>query len=230
MAEKTETDALLDEINAEIAALKKPTTAQMRALRRGFSARVKAWPPRAVVALALRVREGPLFVHRMVAYELIHYHAGALASLTAADLERLGRGLDSWYVVDTFAPYLAGPAWRNGQISDAVVTKWAKSKDLWWRRAALVSTVALNNKARGGAGRGDAGRTLAVCALLVNDREDMVVKALSWALRELAKRDPGAVRGFVEAHDPALAARVKREVANKLRTGLKTPKGRKADA
>ncbi len=33
----------------------------------------------------------------------------------------------------------------------------------------------------------------AMCALLVTDRDDMVVKALSWALRDLAKRDPGAV-------------------------------------
>jgi len=31
------------------------------------------------------------------------------------------------------------------------------------------------------------GRTLAIYRLLVDDRTDLVVKALSWALRELAK-------------------------------------------
>lgn len=66
----------------------------------------------------------------------------------------------------------------------------------------------------------------AMCALLVTDRDDMVVKALSWALRDLAKRDPGAVRAFVEAHAAALAPRVRREVAHKLTTGLKNPKKR----
>jgi 3-methyladenine DNA glycosylase AlkD len=85
----------------------------------------------------------------------------------------------------------------------------------------LVSTVALNNKARGG--DGDPARTLAVCELLVDDREDMVVKALSWALRELAKRDANSVEGFLETFGAKLPARVLREVRNKLSTGLKTP-------
>ena len=46
----------------------------------------------------------------------------------------------------------------------------------------------LNLRAAGGTG--DAERTLAVCAQLAADRDDMVVKALSWALRELIVWDP----------------------------------------
>ena len=49
-------------------------------------------------------------------------------------------------------------------------------------------------------------------------------KALSWALRELVVHDPDAVREFLEEHEDALAARVKREVRNKLTTGLKNPR------
>ena len=60
--------------------------------------------------------------------------------------------------------------------------------------------------------------------MLLSDRDDMVVKALSWALRELAKRDAGAVRKFLAENDGALAARVLREVRNKLTTGLKNPR------
>jgi 3-methyladenine DNA glycosylase AlkD len=121
--------------------------------------------------------------------------------------------------VDTFGCYVAGPAWHQGQLADAVVHGWAASQDRWWRRAALVSTVALNCRARGG--RGDTARTLAVCERLVEDRDDMVVKALSWALRELAKRDAPAVRQFLDAHGARLAGRVRREVESKLTTGLK---------
>jgi 3-methyladenine DNA glycosylase AlkD len=51
----------------------------------------------------------------------------------------------------------------------------------------------------------------------------MVVKALSWALRELIVHDPDQVRDFLVVHDAVLAARVKREVRNKLDTGLKNP-------
>ena len=51
----------------------------------------------------------------------------------------------------------------------------------------------------------------------------MVIKAMSWALRELIVHDPKAVRKFLDEHYQVLAARVKREVKNKLRTGLKNP-------
>jgi 3-methyladenine DNA glycosylase AlkD len=54
----------------------------------------------------------------------------------------------------------------------------------------------------------------------------MVAKAMSWALRELVIHDPEAVREFLKDHGDVLAARVKREVTNKLNTGLKNP-GRK---
>ena len=50
---------------------------------------------------------------------------------------------------------------------------------------------------------------------------DMVVKALSWALRELAKREDGPVREFMEENDERLAGRVRKEVWNKLNTGKK---------
>jgi 3-methyladenine DNA glycosylase AlkD len=70
---------------------------------------------------------------------------------------------------------------------------------------------------------GDAPRTLSVAALLAGDRDDMVVKGMSWALRELIPVDRRAVERFLEEHAEALAARVKREVRNKLATGLKNP-------
>lgn len=159
---------------------------------------------------------------RFVAYELVHHHKSALASLNTTLLEELGEGLDSWEAVDTFACYLSGPAWREGQVSDTTIKRWARSKDRWWRRAALVSTVPLNLKARGGTG--DASRTVDICAMLVRDRDDMVVKALSWALRAMATRGPESTRNFLAQHERVLAPRVLREVNNKLVSGLKNPR------
>jgi 3-methyladenine DNA glycosylase AlkD len=138
----------------------------------------------------------------------------------ASHLRRLGAQLDSWGAVDTFACYVAGPAWRAEQISDAEVARWARSPNRWWRRAALVSTVPLNVKAQGGTG--DARRTRTICRILVDDRDEMVVKAMSWALRSLAAPDPAAVAAFVDDYRGRLAPRVLREVRNKLTTGRKT--------
>jgi 3-methyladenine DNA glycosylase AlkD len=217
--------ALAAEIDAALAALPSRTTADIRAMRQGFSKLIASASPAATLDLALRLMERPGFEHRFIAYELVCHHRAALASLREKELLQLGRDLDSWNSVDTYACYLAGPAWREHQISDAVVRRWARSEDFWWRRTALVCTVALNNKARGG--RGDTERTLAICRLLMDDREDMVVKAMSWALRELAKRDPKAVRAFLDEHRESLAPRVIREVEHKLVTGLKNPRREK---
>jgi len=46
-------------------------------------------------------------------------------------------------------------------------------------------------------------------------------KALSWALRELAKRDTDPVKDFINSHQNRLHPRVVREVNNKLKTGKK---------
>jgi 3-methyladenine DNA glycosylase AlkD len=61
----------------------------------------------------------------------------------------------------------------------------------------------------------------------LGDRDDMVVKAMSWALRELAKREPEIAARFVRTHEDRLASRVRREVRNKLATGLKNPSRRR---
>jgi len=219
-------DKLAAEIAARIRALQTSKTEEVRAIRREFSKRLAKATPRLVVAAALRLMENPAIEHRFVAYEIVSKHPAALASLGKKELERFGRGIDSWGAVDMFACYLSGPAWREHQVPDKLIHSWTRSKNRWFRRAALVSTVPLNSKARGGSG--DAKRTLEVIRALLADRDDMVVKALSWALRELSKREPGAVRHFLDEHRSELAARVVREVENKLSTGLKNPRLRSA--
>jgi len=219
-AERPDPRALAADIAAEIRALPEANTPNVRAVRRGYSRELK----KADAALVLDLARELLgrYGHRWVAYELIAAHPGAFRCLDATLLEDLGRGMDSWSAVDTFGRILSGPAWREGLVADELIHRWARASDRWWRRAALVSTVALNVRSRGG--RGDVPRTLAVCRRLVADPDDMVVKALSWALRQLAVHDPNAVRAFLEEHDDVLAARVKREVGNKLATGLKNPR------
>ena len=210
-------EALAVEIDRRIRALPDRTVGSIRGVRLEYSRRLRSALAEQVVGLALAL----VGRQRWVAYELLYHHPGALECLDAHRIERLGQGMDSWVAVDTFGCDVAGPAWRKRRMPDAVVHRWAVSEDRWWRRAALVSTVPLNLRSRGGTG--DTQRTLDVCRRLIADRDDMVVKALSWALRALVVQDPEAVRRFLEAHGDALAPRVRREVRNKLETGLKNP-------
>lgn len=158
---------------------------------------------------------------RQAGYELLSRREDVLAELGVRDVERLGRGNDDWASVDAFATLVAGPTWRMGRVTDAAVARWARSKDRWWRRTALASTVALNVPSRGGSG--DVPRTMAVCEMLAADPDPIVAKALSWALRTAIRHDPVTVADFIERHDDELASLVKREVRTKLKTGLKNP-------
>jgi hypothetical protein len=213
--------ALVDETLATVKALPQKSAVPMRAVRTALSRKLKAAAPAEVVDAATRLKAAGL---DWFGWELIYAHKPTLKSIDIAVVEAMGQGMDSWYDTDGWGMVLAGPAWVNGRIADADVKRWAKSPDLWWRRAALVATTGLNNKSRGG--RGDPGRTLAIVAMMIDEREDMIVKAVSWALRMLVPWHPEAVADFVADHEDRLAARVKREVRNKLRTGVKNPKGR----
>ena len=215
--------ALAAEIDARVRALPVWNTPGTRALRREYSRKLRNADPGLVLDLA---RELFRYDQQGLARELILYHRKAFRCLGEAELEEFGRDINSWWSVDGFARDLAGRAWREGQVSDAVIHRWARSPDRWWRRAALVSTVPLNVKAEGGTG--DVPRTLEVCRMLAADHDDMVAKALSWALRELVRHDAGAVQAFLAEHEHVLAARVKREVTNKLTIGLKNPRKKEA--
>ena len=189
-------------------------------LRREFARSLKGASPAYVLQVARELFYN--YDNPGHASSLLMLHRETFRTLGEQEIEEFGQGINTWGKVDTFARWLSGPAWLGGQISDGLVHKWAHSEDRWWRRAALVSTVALNVRSHGG--YGDVDRTLEVCRRLVNDRDDMVVKAMSWALRELVVHDPEAVQAFLDEYEDELAARVKREVKNKLQTGLKNPR------
>ena len=213
-------DQLAAQILAAIRALPVQDTESMRSLRRQFSLNLKQADPAVMFNLAYKLIDK--HSHRWFVYELLRYHKPAFHAIDETEIVALGTGMNSWDSVDSFARILSGPVWLNGQISNDLIHQWAGSDNVWWRRAALVSTVALNVRSQGG--YGDTPRTIAVCQLLADDHEDMIEKALSWALRELVIHDPDAVKLFLSDYDSVLATRVKREVKNKLTTGLKQPR------
>jgi 3-methyladenine DNA glycosylase AlkD len=162
----------------------------------------------------------------MLGHMLLDRDRPALAVLEPADLGREGEGLgahvDNWVLTDTFGPWVLGMAWRLGRVTDEWMWTWVEDADPWYRRLTLTATIAWNARSRGGVG--DAERTGRWCAAAVDDRAPMVVKALSWALREWAGPQPEEVGRFLATWDDRLPALVRREVATRLRTGTKRGK------
>jgi hypothetical protein len=69
--------------------------------------------------------------YRWIAFEIIQCHKTAIKIIGVKELEEFGKQIDSWGAVDIFAGFLAGPAWRNGQVSDELILSWANSTDFW---------------------------------------------------------------------------------------------------
>lgn len=214
-------DALAARIRARFEAGRDGTLKTARRIRKAVCRDLEDEPGRRVVEWALHEVEAAE-IPRWFLYEILRDHPQAMAALGPQQVVRLAGDLTSWGDVDAFGTLLAGQAWRRGRLSDVDILRWARRPEPFWRRAALVSTVPLNSKAQGGAG--DPERTLRVCEALRDDRQDLVVKAMSWALRELSMRDPVAVENYLASRGKDLAPRVIREVRNKLTTGLKNPK------
>lgn len=186
-------------------------------------------PPEAVIDIAKALWEtAPSFWNQSF---LLHLHPTALQRIRVRDLETMGDLADTWGKVDQFCS-MTNTLWRLGWLSDARLRKWAVSENRWWRRIALVTMVIkppknttqrkLLIKTHGR--HHDPKRVLPICEMLVSDRDDMVVKAMSWVLRDVSKAHPKVIRDFLKKHEDVLAARVLREVRNKLEYGVKNPK------
>lgn len=134
--------------------------------------------------------------YRLVPYELIYFHPGAIEHLDLHQVESLSQGIEDAYSADIFARYIAGPTWDKDVINDELITKWITNQNPWLRRSAIMSTIYVNK---------DPKHVLKYASLLVEDKDDDIVEALSTVLRAVMISDHQKVSEFVEAHKTTLA-------------------------
>lgn len=182
---------------------------------------LKSWTEPNKKELLLHLVKTNIFECHLLTYYFLEKEKELLESLNLNEVQNLAASLDNWVLVDTYSTFILGYLWHRKIITDEYIHNLLKSESVWLRRTAVVSTVALNQSARGGSG--DVDRTIEVCEKVVHEKHPMIVKALSWALRVLIKTDRQAVVGFIMYHNNSLHNQVKREVNNKLETGLKNP-------
>lgn len=101
------------------------------------------------------------------------------------------RYINNWDLVDLSAPNIPGIHLKDKNRS--ILFKMAGSADLWERRIAIISTSAFIRS-------GDHADALAISRILLNDRQDLIHKAVGWMLREIGKRDGKAEREFLNKY------------------------------
>jgi 3-methyladenine DNA glycosylase AlkD len=97
-----------------------------------------------------------------------------------------------WDTVDGLGNAAVRPLGRRYDIDD-VVERWSESGDVWLIRAAIQHQ-------RGWKQDTDVDRVLSLCDRHWYEREFFVAKAIGWALRDLARLNPVAVRRFLADH------------------------------
>ncbi|MGM0643664.1 MAG: DNA alkylation repair protein [Thermodesulfobacteriota bacterium] len=99
--------------------------------------------------------------------------------------------VNNWDLVDMSAPGIAG-AWLYGE-DRSILFDLARSGVLWDRRISIVATLFFIRNH-------EFGPTLSLAGILLNDKEDLIHKAVGWMLREIGKRDFTVLEDFMQAN------------------------------
>ncbi|HEV7715901.1 MAG TPA: DNA alkylation repair protein [Steroidobacteraceae bacterium] len=104
--------------------------------------------------------------------------------------------VNNWDLLDSSADPIVG-----GWLADkdrGLLDRFAVSKHLWTRRVAIIATFYFIKG-------GEARDTLRIAEALLNDRHDLIQKAVGWMLREVGKRvHPDILRAFLRRHASAM--------------------------
>jgi len=129
----------------------------------------------ALLILALRTSQSDESTKKQV-YELYRAHI---------------RYINNWDLVDASAREIVG-----GYLADKSrepLYQLAASRNLWERRISIVATHYFIRQ-------NDFADTLRVAERLLDDREDLIHKAVGWMLREVGKKQPPALEAFLRRH------------------------------
>jgi len=101
------------------------------------------------------------------------------------------RNINNWDLVDLTADRISGAYLFDKDKS--LLFELAKSDDLWDRRIAIMSTFHfIKNHSFDVA--------LSISTILLNDKHDLIHKAVGWMLREIGNRDLKTEEGFLLKH------------------------------
>ncbi len=101
------------------------------------------------------------------------------------------KNINNWDLVDLSSHKILGEYLLDKDRN--ILYDLAKSKLLWERRIAIVSTFAFIRK-------NQFEDSLKISEILLSDKHDLIQKAVGWALREIGKKDKKVLINFLEQY------------------------------
>jgi 3-methyladenine DNA glycosylase AlkD len=104
----------------------------------------------------------------------------------------------NWAAIDGLAPTLLTPLVTTYPDLASRVGEWTSSRNMWLRRAAVVTFVPLARKGM------QLDRAYMIVEDLLDDVHDLMHKACGWLLRETGKADARRLEQFLLIHGPRI--------------------------
>ncbi|MFA6022825.1 MAG: DNA alkylation repair protein [Candidatus Pacearchaeota archaeon] len=98
------------------------------------------------------------------------------------------KNINNWDLVDLSAPNIVGNFLLDKNRK--ILYHLAKSDSLWDKRISIISTATFIRE-------NQLEDTLKISEILLNDKHDLIHKAVGWMLREVGKRDKKALEDFL---------------------------------
>ncbi|HEU0292229.1 MAG TPA: DNA alkylation repair protein [Anaerolineales bacterium] len=160
-----------------------------------------------------KMLESPIHEMRVGAVSIMDFQARSKKTTEARRKELFGLyirrhdRINTWDLVDRSAPYVVG-GYLFDKKRDALY-KLARSKKMPERRTAIVSTGYFIRK-------GDVEDTLKIAEMLLQDKEDLIHKAVGWMLRAAGDVDRNKLLSFLDEHAAAMPRTLLRYSTEKL--------------
>ncbi|MGW1540600.1 DNA alkylation repair protein [Streptomyces sp. NPDC002309] len=141
-------------------------------------------------AVALRCWELPEREFHYFAVDYLRRHVSRCSSGFLPVARRLVSTVPWWDTVDLLAAHVVGPLVAADPGLGPDMDAWIVDDDLWVARTALLHQLRYKE-------RTDTERLFSYCLRQSGHPDFFIRKAIGWSLREYAKTDPDAVRGFL---------------------------------
>ncbi|GHI09323.1 DNA alkylation repair protein [Streptomyces cellostaticus] len=165
-------------------------TPERRALSRTVLAGTARPDEADCAAIALRCWRLAEREYHYFAVDYLRLHAARCSSAFLPVARYLLTTVPWWDTVDLLAAHVVGALVAADPGLTADMDAWITDDDLWVARAALLHQLRYKE-------RTDTERLFAYCLLQSGHPDFFIRKAIGWSLREYAKTDPEAVRGFL---------------------------------
>lgn len=120
--------------------------------------------------------------------------------------------INNWDLIDVTCPHIIGAHLYDKDR--AILYEFANSSNLWEKRISIISTFAFIKK-------NQFDDTLAIADILLDDKHDLIHKAVGWAIRNVGIKDESRMIEFLKARYKSMPRTMLRYAIEKLDEDLR---------